>query len=132
MEKEVFLGKLELERIFSKQSTDDFIHNNQVVYYLNIPILLFFLENKRKGKYLISEMEKFIDAIESSFEHNIIPINLSVDSIQEALMDDGYTLHKVSKLMNPYVLSAQTSLLYGNCWWECTGLESFIDNYFSI
>lgn len=132
MEKEVFLGKLELERIFSKQSTDDFIHNNQVVYYLNIPILLFFLENKRKGNFLISEMVKFIDAIESSFEHNIIPINLSVDSIQEALMDDCYALHKVSTHMNPYFLSAQTSLLYGNCWWECAGLKAFLDNYFSI
>lgn len=130
MDREIFMGKMELDKIFSKQSADDYIHNKQVVYYLSIPILLFYLENKRKGTFLIAEMDGFIKAIESGFEHNIVPINLSIDSICDAMDDEDYVCNNLSKHINPYWLSTHTSLLYGNRWWECEGLESFINQFF--
>ena len=131
MDREIFMGKMELDKIFSKQSADEFISNRQVVYYLCIPILLFYLENKRKGPSLIAEMNGFIKAIELGIKHNIVPINLSIESIHDAIDDEWYVCHNVSNHLNPFFLSTYTSLLYGNPWWECEGLESFINQFFA-
>ena len=132
MDREVFMGKMELDKVFSKQSAEDYIRNRQVVYYLSMPILLFYLENKRKGPSLITEMNGFIEAIEKGFEHNIVPIDMSLESIIEAIDDEWYICHNVSKHLNPFFLSTFTSLLYDvNRWWECEGLEAFINQCFA-
>lgn len=127
MSREVFLGKKELDNIFSKQSVDDFIHDNQTIYYLSIPVLIFYIESRRKSTSLIAEMRGFMAAIQLGIEHNMVPIELSVECFKSALADKEYVANCVSRRLNPYWLSAYTSLLYGDCWWECTDLESFID-----
>lgn len=131
MSQEVFMGKTELDSIFAKQSVNDYVNNHEVIYYLSIPALLFYLESKRKGSSLNTEMKGFVQALESGFEHNIVPIHLSAESIQDALTDEVFINQNVSMHKNPFHLSAQTSLLYGDPWWSCEGLESYIDAFFS-
>lgn len=131
MSQEIFLGKTELDSIFAKQSVSDYVNNHEAIYYLSIPALLFYLESKRKGSSLNTEMKGFVQALESGFEHNIVPINLSIESIEDALADEDFINQNVSMHKNPFLLSAQTSLFYGNPWWSCDRLESFIEAFFS-
>ena len=131
MNQEVFMGKTELDSVFTKQSVYEYVNDHEAVYYLNMPVLLFYLESKRKGSSLNSEMKGFVKALESGFDQNIVPINLPIEPIVDALEDEDFINQNASRHKNPFSLSARTSLLYGNPWWSCDGLESYIDAFFS-
>ena len=96
MNPEVFLGKTELDGVFTKQSVSEYINNHERVYYLSVPMLLFYLENKRKGPSLNADMKRFVKALESGFDSNIIPIDLTIESIVDALADDDFVNQNIS------------------------------------
>ena len=129
MSQEVLLGKTELDSIFAKQSVNNYINDHGVIYYLSVAMLLFYLENKRKGSSLNTDMKGFVQALESGFDYNICSIDLTLESILGALGDDNFVNQNSSMHRNPFSLSAHISLLYG--WLACDGLESSIDAFFS-
>lgn len=103
--------------------------SNEYMHYSFVPLEIEYLESLRKRANIqISSMKKFCSLLDKS--NSIQRIPLIADDIAEALMDPEFKKQLFGKKMNPYHLSAITTILHREYhWWSDEIYEQYRELY---
>ena len=113
---DVIINRKELQSLYAGKELASRFLEYRDCGYLPIPLLLDFVEKRKKGSGIIpSELKKLLPKLK---ECNICLIEFSKNGLLSALADSDFERKYINRMGNPFEFASEASLYEYDEWWD--------------